>query len=936
MISLLSSRQAITSSRASNIIAPRDQPTMSLSGTYTCGVCKKQMSCYTEGTHTKETIRVVLPWMNKTATVVQNGEQRLPCPDCERPRGLAPQEDFHITSWDNISTRLHCRVRQHYVRHHNYRLNEIYDLGGVAKYYDDARRLRCELIHGPRPPGTLANTSVSESTSAAASVPTSEPQPSTSVNQTATSNFIFPPGAEENLDDQPPSIQSAHARMKTISGLKDNASIPDGENYMTWLRKETELADSTIGSYLVVTRNFLGWLLNHKTTDIGLKHAWNIDWVKAFMQAVRETNPAPTTMYNYACALSTIQKFLINKGECEPTERDKSQWTGIMRYWSRKKKNHQKKVSQVKLENTPGLDELQNRIIDSTSAREKFNELVQYCRLEQTVKPSDFKWATGYAILQLQSSNFKRNGNLSKIKVTYAMDRLKEALQKVKASKGKKRISCTFEVNDATKTGGKEIFAMIDPVKIRTLYDYCKYVRPNCPAKVKDDDLFINTIGTGLKSKVSDVIQTTARAEGLAGLVIRDMRTRVETRAAAHPDQVDRKEIASHLAHSEKTRDRHYLLPTTKRSKRAAADLENLLQQHSSSSDNTKKKKLGKDPDPYDLEEEEKRQRILRKRTRDEITFENLTSESENDPPPRHRPRLHQDDSDKDPTFSPKLERQREEWESPPSDSEDDERYDADGEESRQMIVQISSSSSRGSSVIFVEKRKITTSFAKKEPAYHAASMPSSPNPSSSKCDPRNSRSSRSSSETEAIKQNCQYWQSPSPIHSPSDESSPPSSPVAADVDDKSPAVPSSLLTSEDEISPLPLKDLATLAGTSAGGEGPSSLPSPLPSPSPSPSPSPPPLPRTLRSKGRGRGCGRGKLLAPGSPEAPPPQASTPGSEEEETTHRVATRTLRSRAIPPPPVNIGHGKLPPNSEEKTIVRKVGRPPKRGRGRGRAL
>ena len=183
-----------------------------------------------------------------------------------------------------------------------------------------------------------------------------------------------------------------------------------------------------------------------------------------------------------------------------------------------KKKLHQKKVSQIKLESTPRLDDLQSKVIDSPSARAKFKELVQYCRLGQTVKVPDFKWATGYAILQLQSSNFKRSGNLTKIKVTYALDELKVALGKIKASKGKKQISCIFEVNDATKTGGKEIFAMLDPVKMRALYEYCKYVRPSCPVKVTVDDLFVNTQGTALKSKVNDAIQAVSRAEGLTGI----------------------------------------------------------------------------------------------------------------------------------------------------------------------------------------------------------------------------------------------------------------------------------------------------------------------------------------------------------------------------------------------------------------------------------
>ena len=658
--------------------------------TFTCGVCKKQMSCYTDGQPPNQTVRVVLPWSSNIVVVLYKGEHCYPCPDCEKPVNLGKDEKWDVSSWDNIQSRLHKRLRQHYTRHHHFQLKQVLDHEGVINFYDEARRIRCQLLHGPPPPTATIAPIPDSSTSAAAANGASEMTNEKTLTNSAKKNFIFPPGAEERITEQGLDIQTAHARMRNLSGLKDNKVIP--EAFITWLKESSELASSTIGSYLVVTRNFLGWLLENKTTQISLSLSWNIEWVKEFLDAVRAATPAPTTVYNYTCAISTIQKFTIEQGEATPTDRDKAQWAQIMKLWSRKKKSHQKVIGQEKLESTPKLSEFQKKIIDNESARKKYQELVELCRLKQSINPSDFKWATGYAILQLQSSNFKRNGNLSKIKSSYAINRLKESLVKLKNSSGKgnekRKVTCTFEVSDATKTGGKEIFAIVNPIKMRVLYDYAKYIRSNCPGKVKDEDLFINSVGTSLKNKVSEVIHTVARSLGVSGVVIRDIRSRVETDAATHSNQVDRSELAKHLAHTEKTRDKFYMFPTDKRSKRAAEDVETLLHMPSSSDE----EKFSNDE--FNSEATDKRQN-LRKRRQFDHHENDLTSDEDAN---NGRCSRANDDSDLDPTYSPSKLKKPGDSESPWST--DEESYNNNGKYNQfrmkdKRIVN-SSTSSRG------------------------------------------------------------------------------------------------------------------------------------------------------------------------------------------------------------------------------------------------
>ena len=68
-----------------------------------------------------------------------------------------------------------------------------------------------------------------------------------------------------------------------------------------------------------------------------------------------------------------------------------------------------------------------------------------------------------------------------------------------------------------------------------------------------------------------------AKLVGLPSLTIKDLRSQIETEAAFRGDLVDRAEIASHLAHTEATRDRHYLLNDHRRSRKAAKELVMLL-----------------------------------------------------------------------------------------------------------------------------------------------------------------------------------------------------------------------------------------------------------------------------------------------------------------------------------------------------------------------
>ena len=50
-------------------------------------------------------------------------------------------------------------------------------------------------------------------------------------------------------------------------------------------------------------------MLLHRTPDYNITNMWNLAWVKAFLESIRE-QAAPTTVYNYYCALASVKKFM--------------------------------------------------------------------------------------------------------------------------------------------------------------------------------------------------------------------------------------------------------------------------------------------------------------------------------------------------------------------------------------------------------------------------------------------------------------------------------------------------------------------------------------------------------------------------------------------------------------------------------------------------
>ena len=511
----------------SELTSPRSPPTMS----WTCGFCKRSLPATTEGTSKKKTVRVQPEWSPVPLTVIDGGEQCYPCPQCEEK-----DEIRAITHWDHADIRLHKRLRQHHARAHQQKLHDKYSSAAVVQFYEDARRLRCELIHGPDD--------------------ASHTQRETPVPKT-------PPNEQEPAHDPE---TPTRRRARNVSA-KESQAISLPPSYLEWLRDE--LRRDSVASYTGIAKTFLHWHGKTREEPAVLADVWNLDSVRAFIADLKP-QVAPTTIFNYVCALQTAQRFVRERGEIEPTPGTVFGFAALFRQASRGKSEHQKVVAETKRKTSVMLHEVKERILDNDEIYRRFKGLVKLASDGGSLSQSQFTWATGYALFNLQASNFKRNGNTLKIPFKPALKRIQAALKHKKA--------CELVVTNATKTGGTEVFSIVKMQRLKILLMYAVSLRPSAMGSGQCPQFFVNSVGNRI-TKASPYISALGKSVGLPNLTIKDLRSRIETEAALKGKTVDRSAIADHLAHTEATRDRHYLLVDKRRSREAAMDVEKLIDQ---------------------------------------------------------------------------------------------------------------------------------------------------------------------------------------------------------------------------------------------------------------------------------------------------------------------------------------------------------------------
>jgi len=493
---------------------------------YKCPACENYEPCLKEGEKKKQTIRLLVPWNDEALTVVKNGEHCLPCPLCENP---ADWEHAKITQWEKPRERLHRRLRQHYVREHGNKLMKVsMTQDEISQFYRKAWELRCQLIHGP-------------------SIATTSRAAKTKTNTT-------------------PRSRNSSGRMSRLLEM-ETSKIPLPQKFERWITDT--LKPNSVASYRGIVKIYLGWIRLHQDQSGALTDTWNYDWVTSFLDEVK-AKCAPSTAFNYLCALVSCQKFTVLHGESNPSERVKLQFQALLRSLGKEKGRHRHVVAERKRKNSVRLHDVHRRILRNSELDERYAQIIRQLIGSEPLSPQDISWAIGFAILNLQASNFKRNGNVAKIDYGHALKRIKSAI--------KNRKSCEIEIKDAAKTGGTEIFSVISRKRLKVLFQYATIIRPSTNVSPTVKSFFVSSMGNPINKRVGAMIKSVAVSAGLPHMTIKDLRSRIETEAALLPDESERKDIAKHLAHTETTRDRHYLLADRRRSQKAAATVDRLMQ----------------------------------------------------------------------------------------------------------------------------------------------------------------------------------------------------------------------------------------------------------------------------------------------------------------------------------------------------------------------
>ena len=66
----------------------------------------------------------------------------------------------------------------------------------------------------------------------------------------------------------------------------------------------------------------------------------------------------------------------------------------MMTQCNRKKKDHNKLVTDAKMKTTPKLKEIREKVLDCSTTESRFNSIVKQCQKSGRVSVQDFKWAT--------------------------------------------------------------------------------------------------------------------------------------------------------------------------------------------------------------------------------------------------------------------------------------------------------------------------------------------------------------------------------------------------------------------------------------------------------------------------------------------------------------------------------------------------------------
>ena len=366
-------------------------------------------------------------------------------------------------------------------------------------------------------------------------------------------------------------------------------------DFIVWLSEVKGLAKPTVKTYLVETRQFLGFVQQKARRTARLEDAWDVPLCQRFFKAISLIF-APTTVTNYHVTLTIVREFLQLQGRRPANFQDVRETFRLLNKSSRKKKRSHLMSQKVKRASKPSLlaayyqDVYHNDnfwkkfncIIRKTKAKIRKGEQVRFRRNEVT-------FLTSFCLCLVTATNFKRTNNLALMPHEQARFALNNALCSFRQRNPdvstsslprcldtKNCIPAVIEVPDSAKKGEVEFFCVLNARDQKALLEYEEYVRKNLRPSVSY--FFVNRKGKSLSGTAGYYFKWIGRRVGMKDLSVSALRAEMETENFLESEKAA--QISAHLGHSKSTAAEYYVSRDKRHAVAASVGMMGILEEH--------------------------------------------------------------------------------------------------------------------------------------------------------------------------------------------------------------------------------------------------------------------------------------------------------------------------------------------------------------------
>ena len=366
-------------------------------------------------------------------------------------------------------------------------------------------------------------------------------------------------------------------------------------DFIVWLREVKGLAKPTIKTYLIETRQFLGYVQQKARRTARIDDTWDETLCRKFFKAISLIF-SPTTVSNYHVTLTVVREFLQLQGRRPSNFQDLRETFRLLNKSSRKKKRSHLLSQKAKRASKPSLlgmfyqDIYHNEafwskyraIIRDTKAKVRNGQPVIYNRKE-------ISFLTSFCLCLVIAANFKRTNNLALMPHEQARFALNNALTAFRRENPqvstsllprcldtKTCIPAVIQIPNSAKKGEMEFMCIPSARDQKALLEYEEYVRKFL--QPSDDCFFVNARGKCLSGNASYLFKWLGRRVGFEDFTVSALRAEIETENFLESEVTD--EISAHLGHSKSTAAEYYVSRDKRHAVAASLKMLAILEEH--------------------------------------------------------------------------------------------------------------------------------------------------------------------------------------------------------------------------------------------------------------------------------------------------------------------------------------------------------------------